>query len=270
MTRSREIEVRVALFDDLSGILNAMRSFALAELRRVARGEAAQRLADDTLAQAMCDLALAPPQGRTAGKDLWVLLGSVRGFCGSFNEDVARHVRQRQDAIGAAIVVGERLAALLPPSAGMVPVAGAIGAADAAGTIERIVEAIDAFHAPLRDAGGLVICLRDEDGVAERRILPLAPQAQAVAGNRPATYSPLAQVAAGVARHYVFHRLLSALMRSLRVENQMRLLLMENAMRHIERRRDDLSRSRNRLRQEEITEEIELVGQKRPRAGGAA
>lgn len=269
MTRARDIDVRLALFDELAGILNAMRSFALAELRRVARRETAQRAADETLALAVADVAPALPQGpAAAGGGLWVLLGSVRGFCGSFNEDMARHWHDRQPAIGATIVVGERLAALLPQSGRIVPVPGAIGAADATDAIERIVEALDDPRAQGCATGGLVLCLRDDAGVAEWRVLPIAPPPRAAAGKRPLTYGPLPQVAAGVARHYVFHRLLSGLMHSLRVENQMRLLLMENAMRHIERQREDLQRSRNQLRQEDITEKIELVGQKRPPAEG--
>jgi F-type H+-transporting ATPase subunit gamma len=270
MTRPRDIESRLAVFDDLSGILNAMRSFALAELRRVGRHEAAQRAADTALAQAVADVATALPQPPAgARRDLWVLLGSVRGFCGSYNEDVARHFRQRRAAIGTAIVVGERLGALLAGPDDVVRVAGAVGAADAADTIERIVRALDDPRTRPEPAQGLVICWRDEGGVAERRILPIDVPAQAAAGNRPVTFTPLPQVAAGVARHYVFHRLLSSLVGALRVENQMRLLLMENALRHIERKREDLRRSRNQLRQEEIVEEIELIGQRRPAAESA-
>lgn len=272
MTRPRELELRLALFDDLSGILNAMRSFALVELRRVGRRETAQAAADEALAEAMASVASALPRRQAGGHDLWVLLGSVRGFCGSFNEDLARHWRQRQDVIGATIAVGERLAALLPASERLIRVPGAIGSLDATDTIERIVEAIDDPHAQPRAPaapGGLVVCYRDDDEVVERRVLPIAAQPDAAAGPRPMTYEPLPLVAAGVARHFVFHRLLSCLVRSLRVENQMRMLLMENAMRHIERQREDLLRSRNQLRQEDIIEEIELVGQKRPPAESA-
>ncbi len=39
MSQRREIEARLALYDDLSGILGAMRSFALAELRKVGKRE---------------------------------------------------------------------------------------------------------------------------------------------------------------------------------------------------------------------------------------
>jgi hypothetical protein len=37
MTRARELDERLTLYAELSGIPNAMRSFAMAELRKVAR-----------------------------------------------------------------------------------------------------------------------------------------------------------------------------------------------------------------------------------------
>lgn len=261
MTRHRELEARLALFDELSGILNAMRSFALAELRRVGRREAAQRQADEALASAVADVASALPQAGSGGGDLWILLGSVRGFCGSFNEDLMSHWRARQERSGPAIMVGERLPMLLPAADTHVSVPGAIGASDLGAAIDRIVAAVDAAGVP----GGLVICFHDDAGVAEQRVLPVPMTARFATGRGPATFEPLARIAAGVARHFVFHRLASALLHSLRVENQMRLLQMENALQHIGRRREDLRRSRNQLRQEDIIEEIELIAQRQPR-----
>jgi F-type H+-transporting ATPase subunit gamma len=49
------------------------------------------------------------------------------------------------------------------------------------------------------------------------------------------------------------------LLRAIRVENHMRLMQMENALNHLERTSEDLNRQRNRMRQEEIVEEIELM-----------
>jgi F-type H+-transporting ATPase subunit gamma len=68
-----------------------------------------------------------------------------------------------------------------------------------------------------------------------------------------------ATVAAGVAEHFLFHQLLALLLRSIRVENRQRLMQMENALRHLEQGSDELARQRNRLRQEEIVEEIEVI-----------
>ncbi|MDD1612906.1 MAG: F0F1 ATP synthase subunit gamma, partial [Methylococcaceae bacterium] len=65
--------------------------------------------------------------------------------------------------------------------------------------------------------------------------------------------------AAGIAEHFLFHQMLAILVRSIRIENHMRLMQMENALRHLDEGSSNLLRQRNRLRQEEIVEEIELM-----------
>lgn len=62
-----------------------------------------------------------------------------------------------------------------------------------------------------------------------------------------------------MAEHYLFHSLFALLLRSLYVENHMRLLQMENALNHLSQKSEEMRRMRNRLRQEEIVEEIELI-----------
>lgn len=257
MTQRRELDSRLALYGDLSGILSAMRSFALAELRRVTQREDAQQRAAQALAGAFDAMAPAlPPAGEPAG-DIWLLLGSVRGFCASFNEDVAARWRQEQSRPLATIVAGERLAALVP--AGALTVAGAMSAADAVPAIERILGAVEAARQAAGTDTGLVACWRDEGGARVQRLQPFSPASSRMPDELPVTHEPAARVAASVARHYLFHQLLALLLRSLRVENHMRLLQMENALQHIERNTDALKLLRNRLRQEEIVEEIELI-----------
>jgi F-type H+-transporting ATPase subunit gamma len=260
MTQRREIEARLALYDELSGILGAMRSFALVELHRVARGEAAQQQVVSALSEALRDIgpALSAP-GAVAG-DIWLLFGSVRGFCGGFNEDVARAWRAEVGNVaGPVVAVGERLQTLLRSETRLFPVGGATGALDAAAAVDRILAAVDAARRSLSGEAGLVACVRDEAGVRVERLLPLAMVGEGSANDLPLTNEPPERVATGVAQHYLFHSLLALMLRSIHVENHMRLLQMENALRHLDRGREDLGRQRNRLRQEEIVEEIELM-----------
>ena len=253
MTQRRELEAHLALYGDLSGILGAMRSFALAELRRVTQRESAQQQTAAALASAYAAMAPALPEPEPAVSDAWLLFGSVRGFCASFNEDVLRLWSEQGGKSMATVAVGERLHAMMPGHAATIVVPGAIGSGDAAAAIDRILAALP----PMEPGVGLVACYRDDGGARVHRLLPLEN------GRRdaelPLTYEPAARVAAGVARHFLFHRMLSLLLRALRVENHMRLVQMENALQHIERASDGLQRDRNRLRQGEIVEEIELI-----------
>lgn len=259
MSQRREIESRLELNEDLSGILGAMRSFALAELHRVTHRESAQQQVVETLTNTLQDTAPFLPPQPGGGDEIWLLFGSVRGFCGSFNEDVHRAWQAGRGAAHPTIVVGERLVYLMPKSERIYPLDGAEGGLDAATAIDRILGALARVGGKPR---GLIACLRDEDGVRTQRLLPL-PAAPGSPQPPPVMNEPAEKVALGVAEHFLFHMLLALQLRAIRVENRMRLMQMENALQHLERGSEDLQRQRNRMRQEEIVEEIELMARMR-------
>ncbi|MBL1262791.1 F0F1 ATP synthase subunit gamma [Methylomicrobium sp. RS1] len=259
MSQRREIETRLALYDDLTGILGAMRSFALAELRRIGKREENQQLLVQNLRTALNDVAFALPPPEQPDYDIWLLFGSVRGFCGSFNEDVLRLWQEQTGERTPAILIGERLHDLLPESANDLRVPGANGGLDAAATIEAILPAIAESRQKHRGTAGLVACFHDDRGASSQRLLPLTEAQPDVSGFPPHVYASPEETAAGIAEHYLFHQILAILLRSIRVENHMRLMQMENALHHLEEGSSGLIRQRNRLRQEEIVEEIELM-----------
>lgn len=260
MSQRREVEARLALYDELSGILAAMRSFAVAELHRVTKREAAQQQVVQSLALSLDDLAdsLPEPASDKFKQDLWLLFGSVRGFCGSLNEDVIRLWRGASQQAGPVILVGERLHGLVADERESVQkLSGANGGLDAPATIERVLSAVEWLRNS--DEFGVMACIRDEQAARCQRLWPLSTSSRGKKYSQPFTYAPLADVATGVAQHFLFHNLLALLLRSIRVENHMRLMQMETALRHLERGGEELQRQRNRLRQEEIVEEIELM-----------
>jgi F-type H+-transporting ATPase subunit gamma len=63
----------------------------------------------------------------------------------------------------------------------------------------------------------------------------------------------------GLTEQYLFAALHELLYSSLMAENQRRMQHMDAAVRRLERTSADLLRRRNILRQEEITEEIEVI-----------
>jgi F-type H+-transporting ATPase subunit gamma len=259
MSKRREIESRLALYEDLSGILGAMRSFALAELRRIGKREATQQQLVQSLALALNDMAFALPLPEKPDYDIWLLFGSVRGFCGSFNEDVLRFWQEQANEHTPAILIGERLHDLLPENGTTLRVPGANGGLDAPLAIEQILPAITDLRQKQSGVPGLIACFRDEHGASSQRLLPLTEEKPVSFAYPPYVFSSPEETAAGIAEHYLFHRILAILLRSIRVENHMRLMQMENALHHLEEGSSDLTRQRNRVRQEEIVEEIELM-----------
>jgi len=268
MTQRREVEARLALFDDLSGILGAMRSFALTELHRINKRETAQQAVMQSLTTALADLAAARPSQPLASvhadigntdHDIWLLFGSVRGFCGSFNEDVIRSWQTHcSNTASPLILVGERLHEMIADRENLLRLAGADSGLSASTTIDRILAAI-ADLSNHKHSFRLLACLRDEQDSHIEQLWPILRINGKQPGYPPMTYEPLADVATGVSQHYLYHSLLALLLRAIRAENHMRLMQMETALRHLERGSEEMQRQRNRLRQEEIVEEIELM-----------
>lgn len=263
MSQRRELEARLALYEELTGILGAMRSFALAELRRISHRETAQRQVVTTLEAALNDLSddqtTHEEFPEEACREIWLLFGSVRGFCGSFNEDIQRFWRTQSEGTGALILVGERLHDLDHPPHHTERLRGAQGGLDATNTIDDILEAIQRISFDMQRPFRLTACVYDEHGPRRQPLWPLPPATHTKSRYPPLTHAPAADIAARVAEHYLFHRLLALLLCSIRIENHMRLTQMETALRHLERGSENLQRQRNRLRQEEIVEEIELM-----------
>jgi F-type H+-transporting ATPase subunit gamma len=258
MTQRREVESRLALYAELSGILGAMKSFALVELRRVTKREEAERYAMETLKEALKDMTAALPPASVTTGDIWLLFGSARGFCGSFNEDVLRSWQESGGAQAPTVAVGERLSLLIPERADAHWTPGATGAQDATDVIARVLATIESLRSKQSGEVGLIACLREEHGVEMHRLLPLS-MPEIAPPDLPLTNELPALVAKGVAEHYLFHSLFALLLRSLYVENHMRLMQMESALNHLKHGTEDMQRKRNRIRQEEIVEEIELI-----------
>ncbi|MGY6277180.1 F0F1 ATP synthase subunit gamma [Methylomonas sp. MgM2] len=263
MSQRREIEAQLILYDELSGILGAMRSFALAELRRVGKREVAQQRVVASLKTALDDFGSAVSAFNSTpvsqSDEIWLLFGSVRGFCGGFNEDIVRFWKSGIDPRAPLIIVGERLHDMIRSDVPIQRLSGADGALNAPNVIDDILNAVTSIRANGNGCFGLNACVRDEHGVRSQRLWPPPSASGPDGGYPPLTYAPADEVAAGIAEHFLFHSLLELLFRSIKVENHMRLMQMENALRHIERGSDELHRQRNRLRQEEIVEEIELM-----------
>jgi len=259
MMRRRDIERQLDLYDELSGILGAMKSFALVELRRVTKREEAEQHAVETVRHALDEMASAmPPAPETSG-DIWLLFGSARGFCGSFNEDVLRTWQDSGGADAPTIAIGERLSLLLPEQPNIEWLSGATGAQDATDTITRLLDSVKGLRNKQPSEMGLVACLHDEHETRIERLLPLSEPSSKGTADLPLTNETPAIVAENVAEHYLFHSLFALLLRSLYTENRMRLMQMENALSHLTRKTEEMQLMRNRLRQEEIVEEIELI-----------
>lgn len=258
MMQRKEIESKLTLYNELKGILGAMKSFALVELRKLTKREGAENIAMSLASEALQIMSPALPKFPDKYCDIWILFGSARGFCSSFNEDIVRIWQEQNGNACQTIIVGERLASLIPESEMITYIPGANGSHDATDVITNLVSKIEETGKRKGQKFGLIACLHNKQLANTHRLLPFITPAN-TSKELPLTNEPPETVATSVAEHYLFHSMFALLLQSLYVENHMRLMQMESAIKHIDDKLEAMQIMRNRLRQEEIVEEIELI-----------
>ena len=250
---------------DIRDIMAALKNISLTESQRLRRFLAHQQRAMTGIERAMGDFLTYYPQtlpSRGAANEVMVLIGSERGFCGDFNEALLEHI-ENPDKQSYRIAVGEKLGAKLEEQ--RIPAETIAGLS----TVEDVPEVLLAIVDKLRELTApygllqLSIVHHYYDGETEeiRRQQPF----QGLAGTGPRHgYPPLLNVAPEaffpqLLDHFLFAVLHSVLYSSLAAEHQLRMQHLQGAIEHIDRQCAAMARRYNNLRQELITEEIELI-----------
>lgn len=274
MTRRAQVQRHLAVLDDIDGIMSAMKNIALMETHKLARFLTHQHRVLASIEAAAVDfLSHHPeigyrPQPEVPG--VVVAIGSQRGFCGDFNDSLAHAVLQhRRELVTAplgALVVGRRLAAKLGKEPGnTTSFDGPSVAEEVQPVLHRLMTALSELQAGTRRDEPIPVTVfahrEGEAHVGARSILPAAAAASA-ASKFP--YPPLLNVVprtffAELAHHYLWAQMHDMFYGSLMAESRRRLQHLEGATKRIQDKTALLQQKLNRLRQDEITEEIEVI-----------
>lgn len=269
MSARREVEQHLHSLDEIHEVMHSMKTLATMETHKLARFLAIQQRQVADIETMAAELLGHFPTARSAtttpSRQGYVLIGSERGFCGDFNDRIAGALPPpgTSDSIGAILAVGHRLNSRLNEHA--VP----ITALDGAGATEQVASVLDALaqaiasvqqsHGPLSLT---VIYHGNESGdLRERTLFPPFDTLPATPRSAvpPQLQLPPSELFAELLDHYLFGILSEVLYTSLMAENQKRVQHLEAALHHLDDRREDLARRSRALRQEEITEEIEII-----------
>ena len=271
VSQRREIDARLAAIDEIRSVLGAMKNMALMETRKLTRFVGTQRRVVQTAETAVADflafhpeLSVRPPK---TTREVWLLVGSERGFCGDFNEALVEAVKARRSEPGALeaclIVVGYKLSSKLTDD---LRVAARLDGAAVVEELDSVLMRLIKTLAEVNDGSAATrlttFCHAPEGREVQVRILdPLQCRSQEIQRHRNPLVLNLSPplLLARLAEHYLDVRLHDLFYGSLMAENVRRLQHMDAAVEHLQRQCDALRLRRNALRQEEITEEIELI-----------
>ena len=271
MSRRREIARRLASLTEIAGIMSAMKGLALMEIRLLQDFLATQRRMVTGIETAAAqffawhgDLAVTPPPDA----ELCIVVGSEQGFCGDFNEALLRRRETLCTGTGqkaGCLIVGQRLASRFHEAAApLLQLPGASVADEVPSVLLRLTRELSHFLTSGEMRGGGVSVLYHCDATGEirlRRLLPLRdlPPPPVRRGYPPDLNLPAADFLAGLVRHYLYAALNEVLYSSLLAENRQRHAHMDSALNKLDEDSDRLRLAYNAQRQEDITEEIEVI-----------
>jgi F-type H+-transporting ATPase subunit gamma len=271
MSRRREIARRLDSLADIAGIMSAMKGLALMEIRILTDFLASQRLMVAGIEATAADFLVAHDEFASPpglGQELCILVGSEQGFCGDFNEALLARMELLSEEKAAPLrwlLLGRRLASRLGERGCVdLTLPGATVADEVPAVLLRLTKELSRLLARSELAGvglsALYHCATTSD-IRFRRLLPLRdlpPAAQphpypAELNLRPEIFLH------GLTGHYLHAVLNEVLYSSLMAENRQRQVHMDRALQRLDEDGARLKLTYNLQRQEEITEEIEVI-----------
>jgi F-type H+-transporting ATPase subunit gamma len=277
MSKKSDLKRRLDALEEIKGIMTAMKNLSLVEISKLSRLAATQRETVLSVDEAVSDfLSFYPiPVSKTqeaTRESVYLLIGSERGFCGGFNELIIQRLQSILHGSPGPIeptlmIVGSRLASKLPKDLRVglcLPGPSAPEeVSDVVGHATRHLEAIQEKSQPPHP-GFLTIIHNQESGtsVETRVVRPFArfirKEAQRYS-HPPLLNIPSQDMLVLLADHHLLAALYDVFYSSLMAEHRQRVRHMENAIQHLEKAVTKLAHHVNQLRQEEITEEIEVI-----------
>ena len=271
MSRRREIARRLEALSDIGGIMSAMKGLALMEVRILTDFLASQQRMVAGIEAAASDFLAAHGEFANTdggGQELCILIGSEQGFCGDFNESLlARReaLRQQKDAPQRWLAVGRRLASRIGDRDFIeLALPGAIVADEVPAVLLRLTGELGRLLARPELAGfglsALYHCAASGE-IRLRRLLPLRDLPPPASSHAyPAELNlPPEVFLRGLTGHYLHAVLNEVLYSSLMAENRQRQVHMDSALQRLDEDSARLKLTYNIQRQEEITEEIEVI-----------
>lgn len=270
MTRRQDLEHHLHSLREIREIMNSMKTLAYMEIRKLSRFLNAQcavvRSIEDTAADFLSFYPEAMPQADETTQ-VYLLIGTERGFCGDFNQSLVRHLESTLEIhpVGKPylIAVGRKLHTLIENDA---RVAAMI---DGAGVVEEVTVVLNQMvHAlsSLQEQHGMLTVYGlyhgGTDGIVVQKLIPSFQQYLHQPPRFPhppgLNLSP-PEFLLELTEQYLFAALHEMLYTSLMAENHNRVAHLEGAVKHLDDESEELARQCNALRQEEIIEEIEVI-----------
>ena len=273
MSKRHEIEEHIRTLGEISEIMGAMNNLAMMEIHKLTRLLSAQQRVVTSMETAAKDFLAFHPDALPrdhSGTPLYLLIGSERGFCGDYNgrllAEFERHLRMVNEKATLVIAVGRKLSGRMAGDPRLVAALdGPTVSEEIQGVLIALMQRIHELRGERRDKQALVItAVYRAAGTDGMTIQPLRPFETVPRSETSGATAPILTLAprifiAELIDLYLFALLHEIFYSALMTESRERLTHLEGALHRLEKETSELRLKGNILRQEEITEEIELI-----------
>jgi F-type H+-transporting ATPase subunit gamma len=283
LTRRRELEEHRHKLGEIRDIMSSMKTLAYMETRKLSRFlDNQQQIVKDIEAMAADFISFFPetlPASEERIKettDVYLLIGSERGFCGNFNETLVPAmescIKEGTNNKSILIAIGHKLHIVLENDSRVITfIEGANVVEEIESVLMHVADALVSLQATHPTLSLYVLYHGESHGNVrpddEQQILmqKLLPPFQHYLDKEPThPHKPVLNVTPEkflleLIDHYLLASLHEILFTSLMAENHRRVLHLEGAVQRMDDKNNELISKCNALRQEEIIEEIEVI-----------
>lgn len=273
MITSVDIEKKIRSFQSMEDIVEAMKAYAGATIRKTQESVRNIRICEDNILRAMADVLGHNPQIVPAkhdiGKKIIIACGSAQGLCGPFNEKIADKIAETIKPDDMLFIVGRRLKSFIESRklSYAVYIDSAVSVSGIQETLQETVSQIKRSYGENEYYPLTLVFTVITEGHAESVAKDILPpdigmvQTMGLTTEPPLTYINPEMLFERVLSEFLYISLYRCYLESLRSENWYRLRSMEGASENMKRRLSDLESLRRTVHQEEITEEmLEIMG----------
>lgn len=271
LSKRHQIVQHMASLNEIRAIMNSMKTLSMLEARKLTQTMSEQeRVVSSTEQLALDFIHFYSPELQADSDKAFCLLviGTERGFCGNFNDqliDVLNEIETRQDIrVEAIIAVGRKLCMHLKNNEKVLAeLDGASVTEEAANVIQQVVDIFRRLQSKKKGISLKVVYFQhDKECIETLSLLP--PFEGLEQDSKNEFFPPVLNLEpddffSELVEQYLLFRLHEVFYSSLKLESQQRVKHLESAIERLDQKLVHLARANNMLRQEEITEEIEII-----------
>ena len=273
VSKRHDIEDHLRTLGEISEIMGAMNNLAVMEIHKLTRLLSAQERVVTSMETAAKDFLAFHPEALPrdqGGMPLYLVIGSERGFCGDYNarllDGFERHLHTVSDQEPVVVAVGRKLSGRMAGDPRLVAaIDGPTVSEEIQGVLIALMQRIQELRRGQKDNRTFVItvvyCAAGAEGITIQPLRPFdtVPRVETSGATAPLLTLPPRVFVAELVDLYLFAILHEIFYSALMAESRARLAHLESALQRLEKETSELRLRRNILRQEEITEEIELI-----------